>query len=278
MFVRLAGIRPVLAGILATAVLTIGFDGHRTAAAAPAAPATTPHESASATTKPADKAATPAAQGTVKLSAFFSDLAGKSVSSYLPTSLLDWDISPLSALAAGARLTGLFGNHGSVPLPVELASAEFSRGFLETYFQRAVERDSPVDDQVLGLRIKGRSHLTGQVHVAWHAADQPPGFDLIFTGVCHSQTDGLHEVVTLHNQAETKFEARKSFGWTDAGLDTSPAVATAETHSKTVNIDSSLPGVIGRIATEIAHDRADARRAGRRHLSHACRRADRSWF
>ena len=111
------------------------------------------------------------------------------------------------------------------------------------------------------MRIRGRSHLSGQVHLVWSAADQPPGFDLIFTGVCKSQTDGLHEVVTLHNQAETRFEARKSFVWSDAGLETSPAVATAETHSKTMNIDSSLPGFIGRIAADVAHDRANERRA-----------------
>jgi hypothetical protein len=140
-------------------------------------------------------------------------------------------------------------------LPAELVSVECSRRFLENYFQRAVERDAPVDDQILGTRIAGQSHLSGQVKLVWHTPDLPPGFDLIFSGVCRSQTDGLNEVVTLHNQAETVFEARKQLIWTGEGLEASPAVAQAETHSTTVKIDSSLPGVVGRIASRIAQDR-----------------------
>ncbi len=145
-------------------------------------------------------------------------------------------------------------------MPAEFISAQFSRRFLEDYFERAVERDTNVDDTILGTRIAGRSHLTGTVKLLWQPEDNPDGFDLVFTGVCRSQTNGLHEVVTLHNQAETRFEARKQIEWTEDGLKALPAVAKADTHSTTVGIDSSLPGFLGRIATGIAEQRvADSR-------------------
>ena len=263
MLLRLCGWGLIVAGVSTAGLLAARPDDNRTGATATATgSAASALDTASTNRAEADQpAAAQTAKGPVNTSGLLNDLASKYLPSHLPADSLVWRTVPLSVLLEANRMAGLFGKPRAAPLPAELASAQISRQFLENYFRRAVERDSIVDDQVLGLKIAGRSHLTGQVHLLWHSADQAPGFDLIFTGVCHSQTDGLHEVVTLHNQAETHFEARKEFIWTETGLETSPAVAQAETHSKTVNIDSSLPGFVGRIATEIAHDRANQRRA-----------------
>jgi hypothetical protein len=179
-----------------------------------------------------------------------------------PSGPLVWKGAPPTLLYKASRLAGLFATTDKpIELPAEFISLQFSRSFLEEYFGRAVERDTDVDDMILGTRIAGRSHLTGTVKLLWQPEDNPDGFDLIFRGVCRSQTDGLHEVVTLHNQAETRFEACKQIEWTEDGLKALPAVAKADTHSTTVNIDSSLPGFLGRIATGIAEQRVAESRA-----------------
>ncbi len=59
----------------------------------------------------------------------------------------------------------------------------------------------------------------------------------------------------LRNTADTLFQAQKHFIWNSHGLTYSPATAVAETHSTTNRIDTALPGLIGRIATQIAAGR-----------------------
>ncbi|HTU25032.1 MAG TPA: hypothetical protein VMF30_06525, partial [Pirellulales bacterium] len=81
-------------------------------------------------------------------------------------------------------------------------------------------------------------------------------FDLVFTGTCRSETDGVNTFVVLRNSAETQFLARKQFVWNRQGLSSFPTVAAAETRSTTKRIDTPLPGVIGYVAREIAVQRA----------------------
>ncbi len=73
----------------------------------------------------------------------------------------------------------------------------------------------------------------GSVRIVLVPSSDEIRFDLVFTGLCRSRTQGVNEVVVLQNTAETQFEAHKEFVWNSNGLTSSPTVAAAETRSKT---------------------------------------------
>ncbi len=181
------------------------------------------------------------------------------IAGYFSFGALGYRLFPLALLAKSEH--ALFGAPQRTELPPILISAQFSRELVERFFQRAIERDDVVDDLILGTKIDGQSHLTGNVRLALVPSENEIRFDIIFTGICRSKTRGVNDVIVLQNTAETRFEAHKPLVWNSAGITTGPAVATAETRSRTNQINSTLPGVIGWVATQVAQGRANETRA-----------------
>jgi hypothetical protein len=168
---------------------------------------------------------------------------------------------PLLMLVQAEHWIGLFRTAEPADFPEELARAQFSCRLAEKYFARAIERDEIVDDVILGTKINGTGHVSGNIRFALEPSPNEIRFNLIFTGVCRSRTQGLNDVVILQNTADTQFQARKQFVWGSQGLTALPATATAETHSTTRQINSTLPGLRGWIATGIAEQRVAESRA-----------------
>jgi hypothetical protein len=180
-------------------------------------------------------------------------LAG--LSKLAPADVFKLPLFPLPLVTKGAGFIRLFrAGDESSPAP-KLISVQCSRQFLEQYFQRAVEGDEIVSDMILGTKIDGQMHLSGAIGLTLQPNNRELRFDLVFAGVCRSQTAGVNSVVVLQNTADTLFQAQKHFIWNSHGLTYSPATAIAETHSTTNRIDTVLPGLIGRIATQIAAGR-----------------------
>ena len=109
-----------------------------------------------------------------------------------------------------------------------------------------------INDSILGAKINGRSNLTGTIQLVPRPSSKDIRFDLVFTGFSKARTQGVHSVVVLQNTTETQIQAQKSFILNSKGLTYSPAVAVAETHSATDQINSTLPGGFRRIAKQIA--------------------------
>ena len=121
------------------------------------------------------------------------------------------EISRWARLAIGSfrsrcwpKASGCFARSDRHELPAVLIRAEFSRQFMEQYFQRGIEHDDVVDDVILGTKIDGQSHLSGAIRLVLVPSDNDVRFDLIFTGVCRSRTQGVNDVVVLQNTAETQ--------------------------------------------------------------------------
>jgi len=174
---------------------------------------------------------------------------------YFSFGALGYRIFPLALLIEGRHAFELFQVPDRSTLPARLVCAQFSRQFVEQYFQRAIESEDVVDDTILGTKIDGQSHLSGVIGISLMPSSKEIRFELVFKGVCRSRTAGVNTVVVLQNTAETQFEARKEFVWNSQELTHLPTVAQAETHSKLHQVDTELPGVIGRIARQIAEQK-----------------------
>ncbi|HEX4145782.1 MAG TPA: hypothetical protein VHY91_19915 [Pirellulales bacterium] len=181
----------------------------------------------------------------------WSDRVGK----HLSLGPLGYRLFPLALLVEGGRAIEVFQASNRATLPEQLFRAQFSRQFVEQYFQRTVETDNVVDDVILGTKIDGQSHLSGIIGITLVPDSKEIRFDLVFRGVCRSRTEGVNTVVVLQNTAETQFEARKQFVWNSQGLASSPTIAVAKTRSTTNRIETGLPGVIGDVARQIAQAR-----------------------
>ncbi len=168
--------------------------------------------------------------------------------------LMGCRLAPLGLLVQARHAAEFFREDHSA-LPPKLVCAQFSRSFLEQYFERAIENDDIVDDLILGTKINGASHISAGIQLELVPSYKDIRFDLVLSGFNRSQTQGVHSVVVLQNAAETQFQARKQFVWNSKGFSYFPTVAVPDTRSRTGRIDSTLPGSLGRIATQIAERR-----------------------
>ncbi len=80
-----------------------------------------------------------------------------------PADALNIPLFPMGLMAQGVAFIGLFSPAEETAPAPKLISAQFSRQFLEQYFQRAVEGDEIVSDMILGTKIDGQMHLSGAI-------------------------------------------------------------------------------------------------------------------
>jgi hypothetical protein len=87
---------------------------------------------------------------------------------------------------------------------------------------------------------------------------------IAFNGTVRALTRGYKGPVVLNNISETTFRASKLIEMDDGGLRVSPSTVVAPTRLRTTSIDSTLPGLRGRIVRRVAwrrtgasHDRAE---------------------
>jgi hypothetical protein len=131
-----------------------------------------------------------------------------------------------------------------------------SKAFLSRHIERAVDREKPARDQILGITFVGTSRTTGQTTLVLRPSENEALGEVLFEGKIESQTTGHSGPATLHYLSRSTFRARKPLGISKAGLQTSPALATAPTQLTPTSISTSLPRLRGRIAQRIAWRRA----------------------
>jgi hypothetical protein len=166
------------------------------------------------------------------------------------------------------KATGGISRFNDLLLPVPVPAQEtpeasnpivwvrMSRDFLAKYVEREVDREKPAHDRVLGITFVGESRTTGNTRLVLHPnADGALG-EVIFEGNIQSQTSGRKGPVTLHYVADSKIRATKRIVIGHRGLETRPATAQTPTRLTLTDVDSSLPGLRGRIAERIARRRA----------------------
>ncbi len=167
----------------------------------------------------------------------------------LPESITGTEIPAiLDATTAGARP---FLAPASQDVPKNMIYVRLSRQFLEKTAARNVDRQTPVVDVVLGAQVCGTSHTVGRVDYQLQPNDRAGVAALRFTGSTAFDSVAYAGPVRVFTSGVTRFESTKPIWMDAAGMHSSPAVTTARTHSTITGVDSTLPGLRGRIATRI---------------------------
>jgi len=105
----------------------------------------------------------------------------------------------------------------------------------ENLFARAVNRPvnqvQPVDEVILGTRIRGTGHTTGQVRLDFVPSSDRAAFDLVFAARNISSTRGSQGPVTVRSSGVTDLGARRRIYLTPESVSSSPVSASASTNS-----------------------------------------------
>ncbi len=144
-------------------------------------------------------------------------------------------------------------------IPAALVYVRVSRDFLADYADRTVSRRKPVHDYILGTRIVGQSDTRGKTHLELMPSSGRLSGKISFEGTVHARTRGFNGPVVLNQTSDSTFRASKLITLDESGLCIAPAATTAPTNLRTTSIDTSLPGLRGRIARRIAWGRVSDR-------------------
>ena len=190
--------------------------------------------------------------------------------------------SPLLDKAPGTGVRGWLDRLRAAPqkdaspevVPTNLVYIRVSRRFLEQCMETAIEPETPVDDEILGTHLTGKATTLGSASLVLEPDETQAVFHITFSGTIQSETLGYNGPVVLHNDAVTKFLARKQVILSNDGLRGLPASVTAETTSTTGKIETRLTGLRGRIAQQVARRRSEELRplADRIAAEHAAER------
>jgi len=101
---------------------------------------------------------------------------------------------------------------------------------------RVVDQVSPVNDVVLGTRVRGSGHTTGMVLLDFIQSSDQATVDLRLDATNHSNTAGTQGPVTVHTLGTTKVGARKRILVDDQQVRSLPVEAHASTDTRTAGI------------------------------------------
>ena len=110
----------------------------------------------------------------------------------------------------------------------------------ENLFARAVNRPidqmQPVDELILGTRIRGSGHTTGAVRLDFVPAHDRAALDLVLAARNISSTRGSQGPVTVHSSGVTDLSARRRIFLTPEAVSSAPVTASASTNSTVTGI------------------------------------------
>lgn len=125
----------------------------------------------------------------------------------------------------------------------------------ERLFAQAVDRPvdqvEPVNETILGTRIRGMGHTTGLVHVDFVPSMDRAAFDLVLSARNVSNTRGTQGPVTVKSHGLTDVAARRRIFLDDRSVSAAPVEASASTDTRITGLNVDLPigrRLVGRIA------------------------------
>ena len=123
--------------------------------------------------------------------------------------------------------------------------------------ERPIEEVQAVDEVILGVRMIGNAHVTGQPKVK--VADDPndAAFSVTVTGTIHSRTTGRKGPVRIYSRSTTQFTATKRVAFQPGrGFVGEAAEIAARTSSQPERIAPNRGGILGRAIERRAWVRA----------------------
>ena len=113
---------------------------------------------------------------------------------------------------------------------------DVDESLLGSAVNRVVDEHAPVNDVVLGTRIRGNGHTQGFVLLDFVPAADRAIVDLTLDATNHSDTRGTKGPVTVHTLGTTKVDARKRIMIDDQRVTALPVEARASTKTQTAGI------------------------------------------
>ena len=117
---------------------------------------------------------------------------------------------------------------------------------------RPIDQDMPINEVVLGTRIRGSGHTTGNVRVDFVPSADRAAFDLVLCARNVSATRGGKGPVTVHTRGITDLDARRRIFLSEHDVSASPVQASADTQTAITGIAVSSrfgKGLIRKIAS-----------------------------
>ncbi len=113
---------------------------------------------------------------------------------------------------------------------------DIDESLLGSAVNRVVDERAPINDTVLGTRIRGNGHTTGLVLLDFVPALDRAIVDIALDATNHSDTRGSQGPVTVHTYGTTKVDARKRIMIDDERVSALPVEAHAATSTRTAGI------------------------------------------
>lgn len=101
---------------------------------------------------------------------------------------------------------------------------------------RVVDEVAPVNDMLLGARVRGSGHTTGLVLLDFVPSADRATVDITLDATNHSDTRGTKGPVTVHTLGTTTIGARKRITISDQAVSSQPAEVSASTATRTAGI------------------------------------------
>lgn len=113
-------------------------------------------------------------------------------------------------------------------------------GIHEDLFSRSVNRpvdqSQPVDETILGTRVRGSGHTTGAVRLDFVPSPDRAAFDIVLAARNISSTRGTQGPVTVHSRGVTDLGARRRILLDEHTVTATPVDASAHTDSTVTGI------------------------------------------
>jgi len=116
---------------------------------------------------------------------------------------------------------------------------EVDESLLGSGVNRAVDEVAPINDTLLGTRVRGTGVTSGLVYLDFVPTDDRATVDLTLDATNHSDTKGSQGPVTVHTLGTTKVGARKRLLIDDRQIVSLPVEAHASTDTRTAGIGVS---------------------------------------
>ncbi len=159
--------------------------------------------------------------------------------------------------AAIARLLQWLGDAGQAPWLVAAVQRTLSHPnvfvtvsdrLVAARLSRSVQDVSPVEDCILGTRLYGTAHTTGQVRGVLVPCEEQALVDALFEGTSATENVGYNGPATIYSSGSTALAARKRFYLNAEGVFALPAVSSAVTSTVIHQIDTGGRALVERIA------------------------------
>ena len=113
---------------------------------------------------------------------------------------------------------------------------DVEESLLASAVNREVDQVEPVDEVIVGTRIRGTGRTIGNVRLDLVPSASQAAFELVFGAVNHSKTHGGRGPVTVFSDGQTQLDARKRLLVDGEGITVGPTEVSATAHSTPTGI------------------------------------------